>query len=207
MNDDIPVLEPGKADDSPFGDPTGEQAALSRVPKLAGGPLTSAAKTEYLSYRATGFPIRQALALAGINQTTLGRWRRSDLDFAKWETERLPELQETMGSEVIRLSFMRNMRLALQTDFKVLLKAAISLEALSDREMKVLMRIRSMYAPSDLMTITKALAPASENPNFAELILQITQKETILRVEARGVPDNEREGPSDNIIEVQAEKA
>lgn len=203
----MPLLESGKADDSPFEDPSGEMSALSsRIPKLAGGPLTSAAKEEYLTYRATGFPIRQALNLTGVNQSTLGRWRRSDPDFAKWETERLPELQETMGSEVIKLSFMRNMRLALQTDFKVLLKAAISLEALTDRELKVLMRIRSMYAPSDLMTITKALEPASENPNFADLILQITQKETKIRLEAKHVQNDEGHGPTAQFVEVPAKE-
>ena len=207
MNDEIPVIEPAKVSDSPFEDPSGEMSALSsRIPKLAGGPLTSAAKEEYLTYRATGFPIRQALALTNVNQSPLGRWRRSDPDFAMWETEKLPELQSTMGQEVLKLSFMRNMRLALATDFKVLLKAAISLEALTDREMKVLMRIRNMYAPSDLLTITKALEPSSESPNFADLILKITQTRTEVSLEAKRVQSNEGDAPTANIIDVQAKK-
>ncbi len=207
MNDEIPVIEPAKVSDSPFEDPSGEMSALSsRIPKLAGGPLTSASKEEYLTYRATGFPIRQALALTNVNQSTLGRWRRSDPDFAMWETEKLPELQSTMGQEVLKLSFMRNMRLALATDFKVLLKAAISLEALTDREMKVLMRIRNMYAPSDLLTITKALEPSSESPNFADLILKITQTRTEVSLEAKRVQSNEGDAPTANIIDVQAKK-
>ena len=208
MSDEVPVMELSKADDSPFEDPSGEMSALaSRIPKLAGGPLTSASKEEYLTYRATGFPIRQALALTGINQSTLSRWRKTDSDFAVWETEKLPELQTTMGAEVLKLSFMRNMRLALATDFKVLLKAAISLEALTDRELKVLMRIRGLYAPSDLLTITKALEPASENPNFAELILKITQTRTEVSVEAKRVQTDEEDARSTDIIEVEAKKA
>lgn len=208
MEDEIPELESGKADDSPFEDPTGEMAALSRIPELSGGPRTAELKAEYLGYRSTGFPIRQALSLTGINHSTLTRWRNKDSEFAKWETEKLPELQSTMGSEIVRLAFLRNMRLALQTDFKVLMKAAISLEALTEREMKVLMRVRNMYGASDLMTITKALAPASNDPaNFAELILQVTQTQTSIKLEAKSVPQDERIETPSTIIDATAKKA
>ncbi len=180
---------PADGDEEDLQDPTGEQVLLSRIPQLTGGPKTSALKADYLGYRATGFPIRQACYLAGISQTTLNRWRRQDSQFAAVETERLPELLANLGNDLVRLEFLRNMRLAIKGDFKVLMKAVYHLEGLSDREFQYLKRIRALYSPQELLSISKALAPESEAPDFAEMVLKLTQRTTEVEVKVGKVPE------------------
>ena len=179
-------------------DETGQQALLSRIPHLKGGTRTAALKADYLGYRATGFPIRQACYLADINHSTLVRWRASDSEFADIETNRIQELQANVGGDLIRLEFLRNMRLGLRTDFKVLYTAVHNLEGLTDRQFKYLQRIRSLYSPQDLLAISKALSPESETPtDFAELVLSITKT----RMEVRVAKETNKPPQDTDIIE------
>jgi len=185
-------------------DETGQQALLSRIPHLAGGPRTAASKADYLGYRATGFPIRQACYLADINHSTLVRWRADDSEFADIETNRIQELQSSVGNDLVRLEFLRNMRLGLRTDFKILYTAVHNLEALTDRQFKYLQRIRSLYTPQDLLAISRALAPGSETPtDFAEMVIEITKA----RLEVRVAKEKDRPTEDPNLLEGESSSA
>ena len=116
-------------------------------------------KASYLSYRATGFKVREACHLAEVNLHTVLRWRREDPDFAAWEGKSLGFLQQKMGDDILRAEFMRNMKLALRRDFKVLYRSVYNLEGLSDREFEYLKLVRRHYTPSDLLALERALAP------------------------------------------------
>ena len=194
------TLPPAVSDE--IQDETGQQALLSRIPHLAGGPRMAAMKADYLGYRATGFPIRQACYLTGVNQSTLTRWRASDKEFAEIETNRLPELQKSVGNDLIHLEFLRNMRLAMKGDFKILFKAVYHLDSLTDREFAYLKRIRGLYSPQDLLSISKALAPESEGPeDFAEMVLSLTQSRLEVRVAKKG----SEQSPTDpNVTDVES---
>ncbi len=201
----VPEEEPAPTPD-PDGidlqDETGQQALLSRIPHMQGGPKTAESKADYLGFRASGFPIRQACYLANINQSTLMRWRNSDPDFADFEKEKLSELQAGVGGELVRLEFLRNMLLAMRTDFKVLYKAVHHLDRLTEREFKVLQKIRSLYSPQDLLAVSRAITPDAAGPiDYAELVLSITRTQTEVRVAT------ERKADDPNILEGKSEPA
>ncbi len=186
-------------------DETGQQALLSRLPHLKGGPKTAELKAEYLGYRACGFPIRQALYLSDINHSTLTRWRASDSEFAEIETNRIQELQASVGNDLVRLEFLRNMRLGMRIDFKILYTAAHHLEALTERQFKYLQRIRSLYSPQDLVAISKALTPESEVPSdFSEMVLSITRTQLEVRAVAK---ETDRPTEDPDILEGESSQA
>lgn len=180
-------------------DLTSESLLQARIPHLAGGPKTAEAKAEYLGYRATGFAIRQACHLTGVTHSTLGRWRASDPEFRKIESERLPELQQELGGDLVRLDFLRNMRLAIRGDFKVLLRGALHMESLTDREFAYLRTIRRHYTPADLATMTKALEPEGAGEvDFAELVLRITQTRAEVHIKKEPTNEGSQDGPDQN---------
>jgi len=64
-----------------------------------------------------------------------------------------------VADDVLRAEFMRNMKLALRRDFRVLYKSGYNLEGLSEREFDYLKLVRRHYTPSDLLALERALAP------------------------------------------------
>ena len=170
-------------------DETVQSSLLSRIPHLSGGPRQAVLKADYLGYRATGFPIRQACHLTGINHSTLTRWRANDPEFTDLETNHLQELQKNVGNDLIHLEFMRNMRMAMKVDFRILYKAVYHLEGLTDKEFAYLKRIRGLYSSQDLLAMGRALKPESEGPeDFAEMVLSLTQSRMEVRI-AKGNAD------------------
>jgi len=132
-----------------------ENTLLSRIPLLAGDDK----KMEYLSWRATGFPVRQACELTGIRQHTVNKWRNSDPEFRIFESDRLPELQARVGKDLLRLEFMRNFRLLLRKDAEVIWKATMTPDELTDREWAYFRQIRKHYTPGEFLSLEKALNP------------------------------------------------
>ncbi len=169
-------------------DPTGEHALLSRISHMSGSEKTAEAKADYLGWRACGFPVRQALVLSDNSHATLTRWRRDDPEFTRVETEELSQLQHDVSKDLIQLDFLRNMRMAMRADAKILYKASqiyedeetgkvvAGIDALTPREFKYLQRIRSMYSPSDLVTMTKALSAGDGEPgDFASAVFKLLE--------------------------------
>lgn len=144
--------------DPPDGlDPT-EEALFSRLPLLSHNN-----KTNYLGFRACGFSIREACHLAEITESTLRHWRNVDPVFKEWEENRLHELQHGVASDILRLEFLRNMKLVLKKDFRLFWKALYNWDALSGDEHKYLRAARGHYTPQDLLALEKALAPEGES--------------------------------------------
>lgn len=130
----------------------------ARIPLLTG----SANKMRYLSYRAMGFTVKEAAGLTDVTLSTVNSWRFNDPEFKEWEGRLIGELQKSMAGDLLRMEFMRNMRLAFNRDHQVLYKAACSLGGLTDREFAYLKMIRPLYQPSDLVALDKAVAPDLE---------------------------------------------
>lgn len=188
------ILPPAITDE--VSDETGQESLLSRIPHLSGGPRQAALKADYLGYRATGFPIRQACYLTGINHSTLTRWRANDSEFSDIETNHLVELQKNVGNDLVHLEFMRNMRMAMKGDFRILYKAVYHLEGLTDKEFAYLKRIRGLYSPQDLLAMGRALKPESEGPeDFAEMVIALTKTRMEVRI-AKGNTDKPTEKPN-----------
>lgn len=150
-----------------------EDVLFSRV-ALSANPR----KADYLGYRACGFSVRTACDLVPVAYKTVLGWRKSDPDFAEFESNRLYELQKNIGPDILRLEFLRNFKLALKGDHEVLRKAAllgldhgvvtmvdgeeVAQLGLTNREFEYLKTIRKHYGPQDLLALHKALEPEAE---------------------------------------------
>lgn len=149
-----------------------EAALLSRIPLLAG----DSRKMDYLNWRATGFPVKQACELAGVSLKLVNRWRRNDEVFRLFESDRLPELQRLVGPDLLRLDFMRNFKLLLHTDAKIIMKGYKRLNGfqvqMDDQEWAYFRQIRSHYTPNDYLNLEKALAP--EKHRERPVVIQLT---------------------------------
>ena len=157
MGDDstgVTVIEPLTADDIDIDPDDMEAIAGARIP-LSQNPR----KADYLGYRALGFGIREALALANVQQSTLNKWRREDQEFRAFEQERLAFLQRTISSDVMRMRWLRNFFLVLRRDERILYKSAFNFEGLTDNERAYLHLIRKHYTPQDMLALEKALEP------------------------------------------------
>jgi hypothetical protein len=147
-----------------------EELSLARIPLLTG----STNKRRYLSYRAMGFSTREAAQLADVSQGGVARWRNADPEFKHVEVSLLRELQTTLASDIIRMEFLRCMRLAMNRDQRVLYKAAVDLGSLTDREFQYLQKIRSLYTPGELIQLDKATAPDVDDRGSVTATLQVT---------------------------------
>ncbi|KKL96767.1 hypothetical protein LCGC14_1841150 [marine sediment metagenome] len=152
----VQVVESGKADVEPD---DYEEMLKARIP-LSNNPR----KASYLSYRAGGFSVRESCALVPVSFATVKAWRRDDEEFRQWESgEKLAWLQSNVAHDLLQMEFMRNFRLCLRLDKKVLFKAALSLSLLTDREMEVLKVIRKHYTPQDIIAVQRALVPEPDH--------------------------------------------
>ncbi len=152
----VRVVESGKSDIEPD---DYEEMLKARIP-LNKNPR----KADYLSHRACGFSVREACALADISFAAVKKWRREDEDFRKWESgDGLAWLQSNVSHDLMQMEFMRNFRLALRLDKKVLYKASLALELLTDKEMEILKVIRKHYTPQDILAVQRALVPEPDH--------------------------------------------
>ncbi len=152
-------------------DPTGEDALMARIPLMMGDER----KMEYLAYRATGFPVLQAADLTGVKMETVRGWRKRDKFFRSVEETRLAELQTTVARDVVKLEFLRNMRLLTLIDARVVNKAVKHrddslLEGLTSREYDWLKNVRKHYDAGALMQLEKALNPESASTELKIIV-------------------------------------
>jgi hypothetical protein len=154
----IPVLKTATADEDIIVDDQGDQALLSLIPLLSG----SSNKARYLSYRATGFPVKQAAVLAGVRKHQVALWRKNDKEFLRIEMEELPKLQKTVAKDVLLMEFDMNLRLAMHADYRVLYKAATAPGTMSEEELTIYKAARPHYTPKSRMDLENAVKPPEE---------------------------------------------
>ena len=149
---EVQVVESGKADVEPD---DYEEMLKARIP-LNNNPR----KADYLSNRACGFSVRESCMLASISFAAVKKWRREDEEFRNWESgEKLAWLQNNVAHDLQQMEFMRNFRLALRLDKKILFKANYNLPGMTDREFDILKIIRKHYTPQDILAVQRALVP------------------------------------------------
>ena len=168
-------------------DSTGEQALLSRIPLQSGDDR----KNEYLSYRATGFPVKVAVELSGVTMNILRRWRRNDLAFKDLEDNKLDELQSTVANDILQLEFMRNFRMFMKKDAGVIHKSLFDPEGMTKEQKDYLKLIRKHYTPNDLLSLMKALEPEKHQARIEIRLSWGEENSTGIRVidaESRELP-------------------
>ena len=127
--------------------PDDETTLLARIPLMVG----SEKKAAYLSYRSCGFTVTQSADLAGTKLHNVNLWRRNDPVFRRIEQEDLQRLQDTVGNDVVKFEFLRNMRLLLAADMKVISKGVNNINLLEEREYDYFKTIRRLYTPNELL--------------------------------------------------------
>ncbi len=187
----VQVVESGKSDIEPD---DYEEMLKARIP-LNKNPR----KADYLSHRACGFSVRESCNLADISFAAVKKWRREDEDFRKWESgDGLAWLQSNVSHDLMQMEFMRNFRLALRLDKKILYKASLALELLTDKEMEILKVIRKHYTPQDILAVQRALVPEPDHmpPGSYKESITVTvegrqvEGETARRAAARDLLEN-----------------
>jgi len=141
-------------------------------------------RARYLGLRASGFAIREALSLVGKSQSTLSFWRHDPV-FADLESK-LPELRKTLGIEYAGLEFLRNYRLILEKDYRVIRKS-MKEEELSTQEQQYLLRLRAHYTPQQLQIIEALIAgdATSDGFNFADFVIRMARTQERVEIETR----------------------
>ncbi len=162
-------------------DERGEEALLGRIPLLSG----SANKAQFLGYRSMGFSTRESARLADIRETTIRKWRREDPEFRDFESHYIPSLQKSIASDLLRMEFMRNFKLALKRDFDVLFKAACDLDTLTDREFEYLKKVRALYTPMDILNLDRAVQPEISGDTFTASLTVTVGKNEVDSEQAR----------------------
>lgn len=188
--------------------PSDENTLLARIPLLAG----SNKKAAYLAYRSCGFTITQSCDLADIHISTVHKWRNTDKVFKRFEEEELSKLQETVGNDVIRFEFMRNMRLLLHHDMKVIGQGIAGIETLTDREFELFKALRRFYTPQDLLALEKILHPEKHHDGPIKITLswgnRLSSSEPDLELEEgnyRELPAAETTSTGEDMPELQSD--
>ena len=147
-------------------------------------------RSRYLGLRASGFTIREALGLIGKAKSTLSHWR-SDSEFAALE-ERLPELRKDLAMEYASLEFLRNYRLVLEKDYRVL-KASLERRTRTDnngikhpipmdsQDFQYLTKMRAHYTPQQLQAIEALFGrtgEGGETNSWTDFVLSLSRTTT-----------------------------
>ena len=157
-------------------------------------------RSRYLGLRASGFTIREALGLIGKAKSTLSAWRH-DEKFLELE-DKIPELRKTLALEYASLEFLRNYRLVLEKDYRVVKSSLEKRTVVHDdngkphtvpmdsQDYQYLLKMRAHYTPQQLQAIEQLFGNGGSGgvaTNFTDFVLELsrsTTKETI-RIETR----------------------
>lgn len=154
-------------------------------------------KARFIGYRASGFSIREACHLVGIHEKTLRRWRDPDGEFYDShfvEAEsKLVELRKTLGLEYAHLEFLRNYRLVLEKDFRVLSKSIDQPTTLTQQENQYLLKARSHYSPQYLQILQDMIGgqKSGERFDFTSFVLSLERNKE--KITLTGVKEDNNE--------------
>lgn len=134
-------------------------------------------RSRFLGLRSSGFGIREALNLISKAKSTLSLWRK-DSAFVKLE-ERLPELRQTLALEYVGMEFLRNLRLVMEKDARVLRKSLENHVRLDEfgnehtipmpnQDFQYLLKMRQFYTPVQLAQIESLFGKSSNLENATE---------------------------------------
>lgn len=185
------------------------EAAKSIMPLLGVGDVTSENKALYLSYRMTGFSVREACKLADIHEYTVRRWRGTsqqegskhlaDPQFAELEAACSGPDRAKLRKEILHLLFTRNYRLVLERDFEVLMKALGKVEVRTEagdyvkvppsvEDHQYLLRARGHYTPQQAEVIERMIDPSEDGTakfDITDFVFRMSRETVKEEVELR----------------------
>lgn len=173
-------------------------------------------KSRYLGLRSSGFTIREALGLIGKAKSTLSHWRH-DSKFLELE-DKLPELRRELGLEYAALEFLRNYRLILEKDYRVI-KGSLTKRTrtesdgskvvlpMDSQDFQYLLKMRQHYSPQQLQAIEQLFGRGDGRGamvNFTDFVLTLSRK---TQTDEMKIESRERKEPEiARIIEADVEE-
>ena len=144
-----------------------------------------------MGLRASGFTIREALRLIGNAHSTLSLWRK-DTEFVSLE-DRIPEFRKQLSLEYTNLEFVRNYRLILEKDYRVIHQSIYRQKdedgkplPMSEQDHTYLIKMRSHYTPQQLQIIeTLILGEAEGKFDFTDFVITAARLQERVTIEAR----------------------
>jgi len=165
--------------ESPDTHPTIINQAESFLPTFTGH---ADKKRAYLSYRLTGFGIREAMKHAKVPERTLKDWRAKDAEFKRIESMELSQERKNFARELLGLDFTRNFKLVLSMDALLFQKAFAALVSpsspqLTKEERAYLNNARKMYTPQQFDAIQNMMEQGvEEGVTTYEDIIQLRRR-------------------------------
>lgn len=135
-------------------------------------------KARYLSYRISGFTVRESVGLAKISESIVRYWRDNDPEFKDIDTtDKVKDLREKLGAQYLTTEFTRNFHLAMQKDFQVLYKSVKQPDDLTAQEQQYLLKLRNFYTPQQLVLMKQLIGEAhSDGFDFTKLVFEIKRE-------------------------------
>ena len=157
-------------------------------------------RSRYLGLRASGFTIREALALIGDAKSTLSHWRK-DPTFLGLENQ-IPELKKTLALEYASLEFLRNYRLILEKDYRVFQESLkrhtkrVKINGveqdvpvgMESQDFQYLLKARAHYTPQQLQAIEQLFGKQNgDSPmeNWTDFFLTISRTKEEVKIGTR----------------------
>ena len=175
-----------------------EQMADSILPRF---DWDDPRKRRYLSFRLMGFGREEAVKYAGIKSKTVYHWRDTDPQFEQLERTDLLTLRRQFAKSIFGLDFTRNLKLALERDFKVLQKALDHPQNLTKEEQDYLHKIRPLYTAREFQALEGFFNELGDIGSFDEMILVLRRQQSaqtthpvqapVIEAEYQESPDNQ----------------
>ncbi len=149
------------------------------------------ARARYLGLRSSGLSVREALRLMHYAHSTLSLWRK-DSAFVVLE-EDIPKYRKQLSTEYVGIEFVRNMRLILEKDYRVL-QASLNPKKdndgdelpMDEQDFAYLQKMRSHYSPQQLQIMETILgAEAGGGFDMTEFAIQLSKTQGEVTVRAR----------------------
>ncbi len=174
---------------SPESGPKEVEAAASMIPYRRDD-----VRSKYFGYLSCGFSDEEALYVLGLNRGWLETARQDD-KFASLE-ERIPEFRKELSREYTELDFLRNFRMILEKDHRVIRKSlSMEFEENDEGEMVVaeltpyehqyLLKLRTAYTPQQLQLLEAVVSGKDGEINFAQWVQDnkdIIQKKSLVQI-------------------------
>ena len=159
----------------PSGEPKEVSAAITLIPYRR-----SDDRAKYLGWCSSGFSDEEALFVLGLTRAWLES-ARQDEKFLELE-ERVPEFRRELSREYTELDFLRNFRMVLEKDKRVI-QRSLEMELVEDEDtgelvpaemspydQQYLLRLRSAYTPQQLQLLEAVVSGKDGGFNFAEWV-------------------------------------
>jgi hypothetical protein len=144
-------------------------------------------RARYLGLRCSGFDIMESLRLIDKAKSTLSHWR-TDEKFLSLEQD-IPNLRKTLGLEFASIEWLRNFRLILEKDKRVLDKSLDSrLPMLQKQDQEYLLKMRSTYNPQQLALLQEMLKSAKGGEgaiNLTDMFIRMSKTTETMEIGTR----------------------